>query len=287
MLAGDLRQKRSKTAWEGNEKAERKRWRRQCHAGRKALPGVQPRVCWGGGGGIMHNKRHRAKDPKGYQCSIASVMCREQQISAKRCPWPHNHQRFFRRRVRQGGKGGQGEGTGLSNFILSGERRRKWKWKERKGNTAFTLCCHPVKTDRDSGRSFQTFQDINSASDSVGSALLDVYRHCINDPTSFALFIPSNSCLSIPLPPTISHSLAPDHPPHTQTSSLTWPQHSDLTPFVAHWSLWWCKLDGLDIWLDNAGKSRENPSHSFMFISKQKGRMSAVLPACCIRQKHG
>lgn len=43
---------------------------------------------------------------------------------------------------------------------------------ERKGNTVFTLCCHPVKTGRDSGRSFQTFQDINSASD------CQLVQHC-------------------------------------------------------------------------------------------------------------
>lgn len=101
---------------------------------------------------------------------------------------------------------------------------------------------------------------------SVSITQLDLYLQCTKDTFSFTLFVPPDNHLSIPFTLALSHTLAPSHPhpvpPPTHTH--TRPQHSDLAPAISYWPPRWWEWGNGTIWLDYAGKSRGNPSHSYV-----------------------
>lgn len=113
---------------------------------------------------------------------------------------------------------------------------------------------------------------------------LDLYFHCTNDSFSFTPFISPDNYLSLPRTLTISRTLALGHP----STHTHFPSHLTTTqrPCPLCFSLvsLWSKQDNRTIWLDYAGKSRGNPSHP---LCSSECPISTVLPACCIRQKHG
>ena len=117
---------------------------------------------------------------------------------------------------------------------------------------------------------------------SVTITQLDLYLQRTNDPFSFSLFSPPDNHLSIPLTlkhsPTLLHPMTP--PPRFDHNTVTSPQLFPIGPSGDE-----NETTRPFDWIMQ-GIPGETPPTLYVH-SKTEYPISTVLPACCIRQKHG
>lgn len=209
-------------------------------------------------------------------------------------PWPHGQLQcviLYKKRVRQRGRGGQGEGKRLSNFILSGEKKKMNSRNEGRCTVhkQHSSCWYKHSVSGKDTKSLQSSlyqRHDNSAFDTLGyyhtvGSLFPLHKwfiqlHSIHFSWQLSLYSSYSHklWLSRTRSPLNTHTHFPSHLTTTQ-----WP----CPVCFSLVSVWW-KQGNQTIWLDYAGKSQGNPSHP---LCSSKYPISTVLPACCIRQKHG